>query len=167
MLLVYYLSIPIIDDVVFFVRLIGSDSLFCHSPDLFESIGQPTSFCIMTGSYIARQFDHQGHTKFIHVAIVIAVTIIPVVPIGAIFGTGGYVITAFPPSLSICYARSIAAVIYAFFLPFCIIFPIGSTLIVLTIFKLSNIKKLHSANQVPTKVYFMFAVTFSVYKADL
>lgn len=98
----------------------------------------------------ARQFDHQGHTKFIYVEIVIAVTIIPVVPIGAIFGTGGYVITAFPPSLSICYARNIAAVIYAFFLPFCIIFPIGSTLIVFTIFKLSNIKKLNSANQVQT-----------------
>ena len=51
-LLVYYLSVPIIDDVVFFVRSIGSDSLFCHSPDLFETIAQPTPFCIMTGGYV-------------------------------------------------------------------------------------------------------------------
>ena len=46
-LLVYYISIPIILDVTHFIGLAGRRSLFCRSDSLFDD---PTPFCSFTGT---------------------------------------------------------------------------------------------------------------------
>lgn len=88
----------------------------------------------------AKQFKY---SKCLHIVIVVIALVFPVIPIGTAFGTGGYIITTFPP-LNNCFARNPAAIFYPFILPKCIIFPTGITFILITIWKLSRISLLHS-----------------------
>ena len=83
----------------------------------------------------ARTFDHTLWYKMIHLVIVITAIVGPVVPIASAFATGGYTVTNFPPIFA-CFASNPAAAFYPFILVFCIVFPTGLTLILLTIWKL-------------------------------
>lgn len=88
----------------------------------------------------ARRFDVSGYTKYIHIATVVIAFTFPTIPVGVVFGTGGYVISSFTLSLSYCIARNPDAFFYVFTLPICIIFPAGITLNLLTIWKLLRMK---------------------------
>lgn len=88
----------------------------------------------------AKQFQYY---KCLHAAIVVFALLFPMIPIGVALGTGGYVITSFSP-LNNCFARNPAASFYPFILPKCVIFPIGITFTLMTIWKLSRTDVLHS-----------------------
>ena len=83
----------------------------------------------------ARSFERTVWHKVIHIVIVIVAVTGPVVPIASAFGTGGYKVTNFPPTFA-CFASNPAAAFYPFIMVFCIVFPTGLTLILLTIWKL-------------------------------
>lgn len=88
----------------------------------------------------AKQFQYN---KCLHAVIVVFALLFPMIPIGVALGTGGYTVTTFPP-LNNCFARNPAASFYPFILPKCIIFPIGITFTLITIWKLSRTDVLHS-----------------------
>ena len=105
-----------------------------HSITIFWKVWYPVQ---------SRQYERNGCTKYFHAVIILIALLFPIIPIGVAFGTGGYIVTAFPP-INNCFARNPAASFYPFILPKCIIFPIGITLTILTVWKLSTTDILHS-----------------------
>lgn len=82
-----------------------------------------------------------GYTKFIHFATVVIVFTLSVIPVGAIFATGGFVLSSYTVSLSAnCIPRNLTAASYIFSLPICVIVPTGITFNILTVWKLLKIR---------------------------
>lgn len=92
----------------------------------------------------ARQFDISGHTKYLHIATLIIAPIFSTIPVGVAFGTGGFVINSLIPGFRNCVNRSSESYFYLFILPICVIVAIGTTLILLTMWKM----RLHLGKQV-------------------
>ena len=108
---------------------------FFHSLTIFWTVWFPIH---------ARNFKVSGYLKYLHLVIVISSITIPIIPVGVALGTGGYVISVNPPHLNFCYPRSPVTFFYTFTLPFCIVFPIGVTFNLCTLWKLLRMKKLLS-----------------------
>ena len=143
----YYYVIGVLNNFVF--SMVDFWWLF-HTIILFWKVWFPVH---------AKQFKYE---KYLHIMIIIIALTFPILPIGAAFGTGGYVITTFPP-LNNCFARNPAASFYPFILPKCIIFPTGITLTLLTIWKLSRTSLLHS-NQVSKQLSHSFNHSWTIVK---
>ena len=112
---------------------------------LFHTI---TIFWIVWFPIHSRQFEQRGHNKYLHTAVVLVALLFPIIPVGAAFGSGGFVIASFPPVLSGgCFNRDGIVLFYTFIFLFCIIFPTGVTIILLTFWKLHGMK-MHVLRQV-------------------
>ena len=90
----------------------------------------------------AKKAEVQGYTKYIHLTIVAITFVLSLVPVAAALGTGGYRISIFPVHLNFCYPRNLDVLFYAFILPLCINQPAGSTLNLLTLYKVLSLKQL-------------------------
>lgn len=115
-----------------FVFTMNSYWWFFHTMTIFWKVWFPIH---------ARNFKVNGHIKYLHLIIIGLALTFPIIPVGAALGTGGYVISAYPPSLNYCFPRSSDTFFYTFILPFCIIFSIGTTFNLLTLWKVLRIRK--------------------------
>ena len=88
----------------------------------------------------ARRFDISGYTKYVHIVIVVLALTLPVIPIGVAFGTGGFVTSSFTMSISTCFGKNAVASFYSNVLPLCLVFSVGITLNILSIWKLLKIR---------------------------
>ena len=91
----------------------------------------------------ARHFDVSGYNKYLHMTIIVTALILPLIPVGVAFGTGGYATTSLTPSLTTCIIRNTAVSFYAYVLPICLGFSVGITLNILSIWKLLKMR-IHS-----------------------
>ena len=185
-LLVYYLSPPLLQDISYFITVLRGNHLLCVSSDLVESLENSTPFCQVTGDgYIykvmhascftiiyagtmyfiipvivsmfwlfhtitifwkvwfpihARKFEQRGNNKYLHIAVIVLALASSVLSVGVAFGTGGFVISAFPPSLNGCYGtRNLDASFYTLILPLCIINAMGVTTVFLTFYRMKAV----------------------------
>ena len=84
----------------------------------------------------AHRFEVTGKTKYIHITVILIGLFLPIVPVVAAVGTGGFVMTRFPPI--ICNPKSRETAFYALTLPTCFMAVMGLTLLILvfwTIYK--------------------------------
>ena len=85
--------------------------------------------------------------KYIHIAVVMSTFIFSIIPIGVVLEIGGYVIYSIIPGLTYCTAWNSDAYFYSFILPSCIFSAIGTTLTVLTLWRILKMR-LHLSGQV-------------------
>ena len=95
----------------------------------------------------AKSIKTQGYIKFFLISIVVFSLTVSIIPIGAVLGTGGFIISSFPSFLSYCFPRNPDTLFYSFILPLCIILPTGSTFNLLTFWKVLRVRK-HLLSQV-------------------
>ena len=130
-----------------FIFTVGDCWWLFHTTSIFWKVWFPVH---------ARQFEISGYTKYIHIATIVIALTFSTIPVGAAFGTGGYVINTLIPGLRNCVARNSDAYFYSFILPICIIIAIGITLILLTLWKILRMR-LHRSNQVQQKMHTAFS----------
>ena len=84
----------------------------------------------------AHKFEVTGRTKYIHITVIVLGLFVPIGPVVAAVGTGGFVLTRFP-AIS-CDAQSLESSFYAVTLPIGFMAVMGLTLLILlfwTIYK--------------------------------
>ena len=110
-----------------YIQMISGFWWLFHTAMIFWNIWFPLN---------ARHFDISGYTKYVHIVVVILALTLPVIPVGVVFGTGGFVTSSFTISLSSCFPRNKFARFYSFALPTFFVYSVGITLNILSIWKL-------------------------------
>ena len=77
----------------------------------------------------ARSFEVAHRMRYIHIVMIIAALIIPLVPVITAAADGGYGLTRFPPIL--CTAKSTKATFYSLIMPIILIMQCGITMLLL------------------------------------
>ena len=72
----------------------------------------------------------RGHLKYLHTCAVLLAIILPVVPVAVGFGTEGYTMPRFPPT--ICVIANSSAYFYSLIVPVGVILGLGNSLIATT-----------------------------------
>ena len=85
----------------------------------------------------SRYYDNMNRTRYIHIACVIIALIFPVVAPVTLSIEGGFIIARFPPI--VCAGRDVAATFYTTVLPATLIYAIGTTLILLILWKIRRV----------------------------
>ena len=85
-----------------------------------------------------RSFDLSGRLKYIHIATIVVALLLPSIPVGIAFGTGGYTYDGIPPIS--CLPRNAAVGFYATFLPSTVLVSIGATFLTLILWKLVKVR---------------------------
>ena len=88
----------------------------------------------------ARKIRRTRYIKLIHSITIAIVLTLSVIPVGVLFGTGGYVLSSNTISLSTCVPRNLTTAMYIFVLPICIILPTGITFNLFTVWKLLKMR---------------------------
>ena len=117
--------------VIIFSYTMRSYWWFSHTIAVFWSVWFPVH---------TRKIRRTKYIKFIHVIIIVIVLTLPMIPVGVLFGTGGYVLSSYTVSLSTCIPRNLTTALYVFILPICIVIPAGITFNLLTVWKLLKIR---------------------------
>ena len=86
----------------------------CHVCVIFWSVRFPISFM---------QFQSQHRMKFLHASVICLMLAVPIIPVAAVFGTGGFINARFPPLLHL--SKNTDA---AFFFPMSILLASGVSL---------------------------------------
>ena len=104
---------------------------FSHTIAVFWSVWFPVH---------ARKIHHTRYIKFIHISVIVIALTLPMIPVGILFGTGGYVLSSYTTSLSTCIPRNLTTAMYVSVLPMCIVISTGITFNLLTVWKLLKIR---------------------------
>ena len=85
-------------------------------------------FCEIKFPLRAHSFKASGRMKYVHIGLVIAGILIPVIPVTVIASVAGFVPGPFPPIL--CYSASTNAIFYGIVFPLCVLVATGISLLV-------------------------------------
>ena len=85
-------------------------------------------FCGIKFPLRTHKFEALGRMKYIHIGLVIAGILIPVIPVTAIASVAGFVPAPFPPIF--CYSASGNAIFYGIVFPLCVLLATGISLLV-------------------------------------
>ena len=91
----------------------------CHVCFIFWSVKFPISFM---------QFKSHKNMKFLHAVVICLMVVVPVIPVAAVFGTGGFINARFPPLL--CLPKNNDAAFYGLLFPMSILLASGVSLMI-------------------------------------
>ncbi|KAL5491673.1 hypothetical protein EMCRGX_G017005 [Ephydatia muelleri] len=133
----------------------GAKSLYCTAPDWTASLNSSTPFCEISGTVLFyglmqiafiwvchvcfifwsvkfpisfMQFKSHKNMKFLHAVVICLMVVVPVIPVAAVFGTGGFINARFPPLL--CLPKNNDAAFYGLLFPMSILLASGVSLMI-------------------------------------
>ena len=84
------------------------------------------------------QIKMQHKLKHIHLLVVCLMVVVPIIPVAAVFGTGGFINARFPPLL--CLSKNADAAFFALFLPMSILLAIGVSLMIGAVWTIRKVR---------------------------
>ena len=88
-----------------------------------------------------KNMKQRGHFKYVHIGMVLIALLLPLVPVGIVFGNGGFTIAFFPPSIFLPEEQDVA--FYAILLPYSIVMAGGISLIAVILQELVLVRRLN------------------------
>ena len=103
----------------------------CHVSIMFVKLTLP---------FHARRLEASVHKRYIHAACLTITLLLPIIPVAAMFATGGFTMATFPPFL--CFPRNGDITYYLLNLPVSIVLSTGTAMLIVIMW---NIHKVISA----------------------
>ena len=95
----------------------------------------------------SRYWDDIGRIKYVHAACVLLALLLPVIPPIAISLNGGFIMPRFPPI--VCVGRKADATFYSFILPITIMLAVGTTLLLMILWRVRRVSELSARDSGP------------------
>ena len=126
----YYIQTLVFSGSVLFYCFMQIAVLWiCHVSMIFWNVRFPDQYMLL---------NRRHQVKYIHLVSGLVAIVVPVIPVAAIFGTGGFVNARFPPLL--CLPSNANAAFYSLVLPVSVLIASGVTLLLAVFWTLHKVR---------------------------